>query len=186
MKPFLLIIIFVCLSIRSSSAQTGTNHPYRNSFDKGNWQAGARIGRQGGNLIGTRNTLQLHAGYYLIDKLVVGLSTMWAREGSKSFTGPSVFQDITAGPYLRYQFTRTRLSPFVDASYQIGLRIAGEGFASGNQAVNIGCISPGLSIGVTRSLRVELNYHFQWLNAGYRAEYIGQPQAGLTYLFAKN
>ena len=186
MKSLLILLVFTCFSLISASAQTGANRPYSNSFSKGSWQAGTRVGRQGGNLIGTRNTLQLHAGYYLINKLAVGLSTTWAREGPKSFTGPYAFQDVTAGPYLRYQFTRTRLSPFIDASYQIGRRMAGEGFTSGNQAVSTGYISPGISVGVTPFLRAEINYHFQWITNGYRTGYIGQPQVGLTYLFAKN
>ncbi len=123
MKPFLALIVFTCFSLTASSAQTRTNSPYRDSFNKGNWQVGIRDGRVGGNLIGKRNTLQLHSGYYLAKQLAVGLSGTWGREGFRNYA----FHDITAGPYLRYQFTATRLSPFIDLSYQFGKRLAGEG-----------------------------------------------------------
>ncbi|WP_020602336.1 hypothetical protein [Spirosoma spitsbergense] len=182
MKPFLFFIVLACFSIAKSSAQTGINRPYKDSFNKGNWQVGVRDGRVGGNLIGFRNTLQLHSGYYVANQLAVGLSSTWGREGAGSYA----FHDITAGPYLRYQFTATRISPFVDLSYQFGKRLAGEGFTFMNPVIQSAQISPGVSLGVTPFLRAEINYHFQWLSNGNRTEYIGQPQFGLTYLLAKN
>ena len=81
MKPFLFSILCVCLSITASSAQTRKNSPYKESFNKGNWQVGVRDGRIGGNLIGFRNTFQVHSGYYLANQLAVGLSGTWGKEG---------------------------------------------------------------------------------------------------------
>ena len=124
MKPFLFLIVFTCFLITESSAQTSSTKSYTDSFNKGNWQVGVRDGRVGGNLIGKRNTLQLHSGYYLAKQLAVGLSGTWGREGAGSYA----FHDITVGPYLRYQFTATRVSPFIDLSYQFGKRLAGEVF----------------------------------------------------------
>ena len=136
----------------------------------------------GGNLIGTRNTLQLNAGYYVANQLAIGLSGTWGREGA----GSIAYHEITAGPFLRYQITATRISPFIDLSYQFGKRLAGEGFTFMYPPIQSGQISPGVSVGVTPFLRAEINYHFQWVRIGNGAEYIGQPQFGLTYLFAKN
>jgi hypothetical protein len=189
MKSFLFLLVFACFWFTAASAQTGANW-YAKSFDKGNWQVGTRDGRVGGNLIGYRNTLQLHSGYYLANQLAVGLSGTWGREGSMSYA----FHDITVGPYLRYQFTATRISPFIDLSYQFGRRLASEGngasFGSGftfaDPTIKSTQISPGVSVGIMPCLRAEINYHFQWITNGNRTEYIGQPQFGLTYLFAKN
>lgn len=183
MKLFLSLLYFACLSITSLCAQTSPN---RNSFSKGSWQVGLRDGRTGGNLIGNRNTLQLHSGYFIANQLAVGLSGTWGREGTGSFA----YHDVTVGPYLRYQLTATRVSPFVDLSYQFGRRLASEGSASifgsgftfADPTVQSAQISPGVSLGIAYLLRAELNYHFQWITNGFGTEYIGQPQVGLTYL----
>lgn len=183
MKPLLFLLVFTCFSLTLSSAQTGTNQPYRHNFSKGDWQVGVRGGRTGGNLIGNRNTLQLHSGYYVANQLAVGLSGTWGREGVKQYA----FHDVTVGPYLRYQFTATRISPFIDLSYQFGKRITseGSGFLFADPSIQSAQISPWVSIGVAPFLRAEISYHFQWIHFGDVAEYIGQPQVGLTYLFAR-
>ncbi|GAB3941107.1 hypothetical protein GCM10028805_03820 [Spirosoma harenae] len=182
MKPLLLPVVFTLL-INQSFSQTVDQPSSLSSFKKKSWQIGVRDWRQGGNLIGIRNTLQLHAGYYLANQLAVGISGTWGREG----TSWGAFHDITLGPYARYQFTSTRISPFVDVSYQIGRRSSwDDAFTFSSIGIQSAQISPGVSVGVTRFLRAELNYHFQWIfqsGSGFWGEYIGQPQLGLTYLF---
>jgi len=180
MKPILLTLFFIFFLISQLSAQLVTYTPPQTNFSKGSWQVGLRDGYQGGILIGNRNTLQLHADYYLVNQLAVGISGTWAREG----TSYAAFHDLTVGPYVRYQFTATRLSPFVDLSYQVGKRISGDEKVFTDESLNMQSsqISPGVSIGVTRFLRAEVSYHFQWIYLSNWTEYIGQPQLGITYL----
>lgn len=179
-----LLSFFSVLLIYQSSAQQVTPPLRPANFRKGSWQVGVRDGYQGGLLIGNRNTLQGQAGYYLINQLAVGLSGTWAREGVRT----AAFHDLTVGPYARFQITPTRLSPFVDLSYQVGRRISGNetAFTFSSLSLSSAQVSPGISVGVTPYLRAELSYHFQWLSVDNWSAYIGQPQLGVTYLLNRH
>lgn len=160
--------------------ETGSQPP---SADKGTWQLGLRGGRQGGELIGNRTTLQLQASYLVFSQLALGVSGTWAREGQ----GGVAFQDLTVGPQIRFRFTTTRFYPFVDLSYQVGKRMWNADItammASPNSGLRYGQFNPGVSYGVTKALRLEATYGFQWLTYNLQTNYVGQVMLGASYAF---
>lgn len=153
------------------------------SFRAGSWQVGLHDGYTRGYLFGHRNTLQFQAGYYVINKLSVGVGATWAREGNSDFG----FKELTIGPSVRYHFTTTRFSPFIDVSYQVGRRSAIAGTLTDYQSVGIQTtqLSPGVSFRVIPALRVELLYNVQWVHATSWTSSIIQPHLGITYLVGK-
>ena len=114
-------------------------------------------------------------------RLAVGLSTTW----SKEWVGEFSYHDLSAGPYMRYQFTTTWFSPFLEASYQVGKRSSGKGSSISYSSVSMRStqISPGVSVGLLKSVRLELSYGLEWIYFSSNTKSFGQPQLGLTYLF---
>ena len=186
MKPALyvyLVLLLLSGSKQTAYAQSTSPELVKKSFTRGQWQLGLKDGYGRGDLLRNHNNFQVHTGYYLADKLLVGLGANW----SKEWEGDFKFNDFTVGPLARYQFTRTRVSPFIEASYQFGRRSTGSnsGISYPSVSIKSAFITPGLSIGVASSLRVDISYGFQYLINGYTAVY-GQPQVGINYLFGIN
>ncbi|GAB3767867.1 hypothetical protein GCM10028818_01380 [Spirosoma horti] len=151
------------------------------TFHSGSWQVGAKAGYGRGNLLKNRNSFQLHAGYFPIKQLAVGISTTLSNEWIDDLS----FKDVSVGPYIRYQFVNTWISPFVEVSYQIGRRssndVAGVRYSGiPMQTMQLG---PGLSIETIKFLRFDLSYRFEWLIQTHNTQLVGLPLIGLTYLF---
>ena len=164
-------------------AQFTSPEPLKKSFTRSQWQIGLKDGYGRGDLLRNHTDFQAHMGYYLVNKLLVGIGASWSKEWEGGFK----FNDFTAGPLARYQFTRTRFSPFIQASYQLGERSTGRnsGISYPSVSTQFAFITPGLSIGVASSLRIDISYGFQYLINGYTTVY-GQPQFGINYLFGVN
>jgi hypothetical protein len=177
-----LLSLSISLHIQRAYAQKVTADQSLTTFQAGSWQLGLKEGYSRGNLLKNRNSLQLHAGYFLVKRLSVGLNATWSKEWINDFS----YNDLSAGPYVRYQFTSTRFSPFLEASYQLGKRSIGEYASVSYPSLSMQStqINPGVSIGLGKSLRLELSYGLQWIYfSSNRPQSVGQPLLGLTYLF---
>ncbi|GAB4034675.1 hypothetical protein [Spirosoma gilvum] len=192
----LLLVGLMTLSIQAFAQNTqGVNR----LFQKRTWLVGLQTAFAKGNL-NTRNTtkndliFQAFGGYFVVDKLLIGLSGTYMQQQQ-----PLSFQIITPtlGPIVRYQFTQTRVSPYLTASFQIG-----RGYTSGILQVdgpNGTKITPtyttgfptytrsfgaGLSISAVSRFRVDAALHWQDMvdtpnvRFGYGSY---QAQAGITY-----
>ncbi|MFD2938330.1 hypothetical protein [Spirosoma flavum] len=177
---FCLLALLASLQLQQAYAQKLTSGQPQTTFHSGSWQLGAKAGYGRGNLLSNRNSFQIHAGYFPIKQLAVGLNATWSNE----WVDDIGFKDLSAGPYIRYQFTATWLSPFVEASYQMGRRssdAAGVSYPSTPmQTIQLG---PGLSIETIKFLRLDLSYRFDWVYLTNNTQTVGLPQIGLTYLF---
>ncbi|GAB3732596.1 hypothetical protein [Spirosoma lituiforme] len=177
---FYLLALLVSLQLQQAYAQKLTSGQSQTTFHSGSWQVGAKAGYGRGNLLRNRNSFQIHAGYFPIKQLAVGLNATLSNE----WVDDIGFKDLSVGPYIRYQFTATWLSPFVEASYQMGRRssnAAGVSYPSTPmQTIQLG---PGLSIETIKFLRFDLSYRFDWVYLTNNTQTIGLPQIGLTYLF---
>lgn len=175
-----LLAISMSFQVQRAYAQKVTSDQSQTTFHAGSWQLGVKEGYGRGVLLDNKNSLQLHAGYFLIKQLAVGLNATW----SKEWQGDFGYKDLSAGPYVRYQFTNTWISPFIDASYQIGKRSA-DNFPGDNPSISMQStqLTPGLSIEVIKSLRLDLSYRLEWVYLSSNTQSFGQPQIGLTYLF---
>ena len=164
-------------SIRSKSESKSIQACFQ-SWKLASW---VKEGFSQGNLLKNRNSVQLQAGYYLIKGLLLGFDATWSKEWAGDFN----YNDLSIGPYVRYHFTATRISPFIDVSYQAGQRFSGNGSAITYPKVPMQTtqITPGISFGITNSLRIETSYGFQWVYLSNSTQSLGQAQIGLTYLF---
>lgn len=173
--------LLVCLVLEGQAvhAQTGSPTRVKSALTSGRWQMGLKDGYGQGDLLKHYNSLQAHAGYYVIDKLLIGIGAGW----SNMWSGSIAFHDLTGGPLIRYQLMRARFSPFLEASYQFGQRRANPEWQASYPSASVqkAFISPGLSIAVMPSLRVDISYGFQRLINGY-TDPNGYPQLGVNYL----
>lgn len=111
-----LLFLLLSISIAASAQQTKDNHQ---PFQKGTWL----IGLQAATMKGYANS-QNHdwvakgfGGYFVAPKLLVGLAgTRFVEQAPLSYKATY----YTVGPMVRYQLTRTRVSPFVVTSFQVG------------------------------------------------------------------
>lgn len=185
-------ILYLCfagllLSIKPQKgfAQQTIFKPSKNKITAKTWQIGLKEGYSRGNILKRRNGLQFHTGYYIANNLVLGLGAAWSKEWM-GFGPNYYFNEITLGPFVRYQFLSTRISPFIEASYQVGQRLGGE-----NKSIGIAFVNPGLSIHLFRHLRADVGYSFQFGAKKYlvgifpvEGQNVGQVQIGLNYLIS--
>jgi hypothetical protein len=187
-----LLLLLVALSFAGQAqtvSQQGNKQASVNPFTRKSWQIGIQGGYSKAEFISRNSTIQLYGGYFVANKLLVGLSGTWVGEWTRNFLHENT---LTIGPAIRYQLTQTRISPFLAASYQIGARtltianvtvnpaavvtvvttptgsystISGSNFSysSSNKptAIHSRSLTAGISIGVVSSMRVDvaLNWH---------------------------
>ncbi len=185
MKTILyLCFVSILISIKPQKgfAQQTVFNPSQNKVAANAWQIGLKQGYGRGNILKRRTGFQFHTGYAIANNLVIGLGASWSKEWQES--GPNYyFNDITFGPFARYQFLSARVSPYIEASYQVGKRLGEENTFIGTSLVN-----PGLSIHLFSHLRADVGYSFQFGGKKYLAGlspsgYTGQIQMGLHYIF---
>lgn len=184
MKPSLalyLVGLVAGLCTQPTFAQKSAFDHSQSKFAAGSWQFGVKGGYGKGNLVRDRSGLHLHSGYYVANKLMVGLGAAWSREWTEQVS----VNDLSAGPFARYQFTTTRCSPFVEASYQFGQRSSTYP-GSVDTTIQAGYISPGLSIRLFNQLRADISYSIQFSPRSSYTESFGQAQIGFTYLVGKH
>ncbi|MBN8822836.1 MULTISPECIES: hypothetical protein [unclassified Spirosoma] len=180
-KQYINLIVFVASSLlQQAFAQKQASPQTPTPFQTGSWQMGVKEGYTQGNLLKNRNSLQVHGSYFLVKQLAVGIAASWSRE----WVGDFGYTDLSVGPYARYQFTKTRLSPFLEASYQFGKRRANEvsGMSYASLAIQSTQLTPGISISLLKPLRLDLSYRFEWVDLSTNIQAFGLPQVGLTYL----
>lgn len=177
---FALMGLLTSLQTPQAYSQNMIREQPHTTFKAGSWQVGLKEGYGQGNLAKNRNSLQVNTGYYLISRLLLGINATW----SKEWLGDFNFHDLSAGPYVRYHFTATRISPFIDASYQIGRRSAGAGSSITYPSVSLQStqLAPGLNFGLTNALRIDVSYGLQWTYFPSNSQSFGQAQLGLAYL----
>lgn len=180
------LFLYLCLlSACCAKAQSGYYEPTaaetkQRAFGQRSWQVGVQGGYSQGNLLRNYASGQLYAGYFLADKFMIGLAGILTREWVDDLDQ----QRIGIGPVVRYQATRSRVSPFLEVSYQIGRQSINFGSAPGRSVntVHSGSVTPGLSLRVLSSLRADLSYRFQ-RDGRYMNQF--QPQVGLNYAVAR-
>ncbi|MCX6214158.1 hypothetical protein [Spirosoma sp.] len=198
--------LFLCLFTVSvgAMAQRLDHNDIPKPYQQGTWLVGIQGGYSNGNLM--KNYLISHAqgGYFVADKLLIGLSSTQSWEWIRS-----AHDNILAvGPMVRYQFTRTRISPFLTAAYQVGSRKSGSSEIQATillpqpngSTTTVTLLAPsfpktvysrsfgaGVTIGITPALK--LDALISWQDKVYKADdglysYMGvyQPQLGLSYL----
>lgn len=131
------------------------------------------------------NIFQAQASYYIVNRLSLGVGFTWSTEWSLRRPQEVSFTDFMKGPLIRYQFTASKVSPFLEASYQFGRRNTGprsllDYFSS---SVHSTLISGGMSIGLTPHLRADASYGLQFKTFGGRSITHHYPQIGISYVF---
>ncbi|AXE18004.1 hypothetical protein DR864_09790 [Runella rosea] len=177
--------LLVSIKPQGGFAQQTIFSPSQNKSTAKTWQIGLKEGYSRGNILKRRNGLQFHTGYSIANNLIIGLGAAWSKEWM-GFGPHYYFNEITFGPFARYQFLSTRISPFIEASYQVGKRLGGE-----NKPIGIAFVNPGLTIHLFRRLRADVGYSFQFGAKKYlvgilsiKGQNVGQAQIGLNYLFS--
>ena len=155
-------------------AQPDTLTHSKTAFSKGSKQVTASYGYGQGNLLQNRNVIGIQAGYYLANRLMVGVAGSLMREWIDNLNSGNKF---SAGPVVRYQFTASRLSPFAQLSYQLGNPVLG---LPNRQAV---FVTPGVNLALLAQVRLEASYSLLFIPS---SEWIGQPQIGATILLGTN
>lgn len=124
MKPFLTIIIFLTFSSTAKSqlnkgtwlvGGSGTFYSYNETYNSPAANFTAKY---------TNIDISASAGYFVVDKLVIGLRpTFSSYKGAAVDGGNTDSYKLAAGPFVRYYFLQTD-KPFnllTDISYQFGL-----------------------------------------------------------------
>lgn len=171
-------IVYLCLSVwfaafttQPARAQQPVDRHSNNVFDKGTGQLSITYGAGRGLLLSNLNGIDLQAGYYVAHRLLIGVTGSLINEWASDWQLQPTF---SAGPFVRYQFSATRLSPFVALAYQLGRPTVSP---TVNQAVSI---SPGVNFALLPPLRLEASYRLLVLPPG---DQFGYPQLGATFLF---
>ncbi|RYC68609.1 hypothetical protein [Spirosoma sordidisoli] len=200
-EALLLCLLGLCGSVQAQQPSK-TGNAYTSAYAKGSWSVGVHAGYSKGLILENNSTAQLYAGYFIANRLLLGLGASGSQEWFRLVRS----QTYTVGPMARYQLSRTRFSPFLTASYQFGgrslsgsesqtmtsvvnttggplvitgtARIGGTGIS---RSVGIFSCGAGVSAGISSALRVDLALSYQqWLD-----QPLVQPQLGINYLIGK-
>ncbi|ADB37755.1 hypothetical protein [Spirosoma linguale] len=169
--PYLIIFLLVTTVSHQLIAQQLTSSSTSTALSKGSKQLTISYGYGRGNLAQNRSVTQIQAGYYVVNRLLIGVAGSMMREWIGEFNTDNKF---SAGPLVRYQFTSSRLSPFAQLVYQLGNPTVDP---TRNQAV---VFTPGVNLALLSHVRIEASYGFLFIP---NIERIGQPQLGATILF---
>ena len=170
--PYLCLLIFLSVTIpQQLIAQQVTSSNTSTAFSKGSQQLTASYGYGQGNLAKNRSVTQIQAGYYVANRLLIGVVGSMMREWIGEFHTDNKF---SVGPLVRYQFTSSRLSPFAQLAYQLGNPTVAP---TQHQAV---IFTPGVNLALFSQVRIEASYGFLFIP---NRERIGQPQLGAAILF---
>jgi hypothetical protein len=194
MKTLYYLLLFSATSsLQAQSIQPILGKVDQFAFARRTWQVGLHNGYSPGSDYQNRISVQIHGGRFIADKLLIGLGVAYNTEWDPDV---SIRQStVSLGPLVRYQFTRSWVSPFIEATYQLGQSSVKFGSVSRQQfgARHSGAVTPGLSVRVTPHLRVDVQYRMQYdvSSAGqsyFTQRYIKriyQPQIGIVYLLRR-
>lgn len=179
------------------------------AYPKGSWMMGVQGSRTPDNLLGRNTAIHLQGGYFVSDKLLLGLNATWRTKTAD----PVRLYSYMAGPQLRFQLTQTRVSPYIAASWQFGFkRDNGEQTTvvtvynttttppttvtavmtyrpvEGTKAIHSPMLGIGATIGIVPALRAEIAINWQ-KDFYYGARLFDstplQPHIGLNYVFLR-
>ncbi|RYC70075.1 hypothetical protein [Spirosoma sordidisoli] len=200
MKKYLLILL-LCSSLFCQAQSK--NQPKHDAnilpYSHGSWLVGSQVGYSNGLRPEQYLSVQACGGYFIASNVWVGLVGTWSREHQQGIQTEAWL----TGPGVRYQFTRTRFSPFVVGSYQLGqLARCGPDPITTTQTTPIGIVvatsglntkprfiySRSVAVGVTMKASSALGVDFA-LGWQDKVESGGsynswQPQIGLNYQLA--
>jgi hypothetical protein len=169
--PNLCLLLCLFLTIpRQLIAQKLTSSSPTTAFSKGSQQLTLSYGYGRGNLARNRSVTQIQAGYYVANRLLIGVAGSMMREWIGDLHTDNSF---SAGLFVRYQFTSRRLSPFAQLAYQLGNPIVDP---TRHQAV---VLTPGVNWALFSQIRLEASYGLLVIPSRER---IGQAQLGATIL----
>lgn len=186
-------VAFLCLMKNTIVySQTGTNR--KENFSAGQWQISLKDGIGKGNELSRfvngqevykHNILQAQAGCFIVNRLLVGIGFTWSREWSIRQPDQESFTDFMKGPLLRYQFTRTSVSPFLEVSYQFGKRSTGARSVLDyvGYSVRSTLLNGGVNVSLTPHLRLEASYGIQFKTFIDQSIMHHYPQLGVNYAF---
>ncbi|GAB3889411.1 hypothetical protein [Spirosoma agri] len=201
MKTALLlcVVLFPAFGQAQRVAQKEETQLSAKPFARKTWQIGIQSGYSKATFLARNLSNQLHGGYFIADKLMLGLSAGQSLEWSQKNI---VTNTISVGPALRYHLTRTRLSPFIAGSYRFGqYTYSGENASvssgssgtriySGHSTLNIHArsLTAGLSVGLSSALRADIALNWQdVINPNREYAVSGnsllQAQVGVNYSF---
>ncbi len=165
-----LIIFFLAIITQQLSAQQISSSSTNTALRKGSQQLTISYGYGRGNLVQNRSVTQIQAGYYVADRLLIGVVGSMMREWIGELHTDNKF---SAGPLVRYQFTSSRLCPFTQLAYQLGNPTVNP---TRHQAV---VFTPGVSLALLSQVRIEASCGLLLIP---KREQIGQLQLGATIL----
>lgn len=164
------------------------------TYHRNAWLAGIQIGYSNNFYMRERYTaIQAYGGYFITNKLIAGLAVS---RGQESF-GTAQDVAISAGPMVRYQFTRTRFSPCIVGAYQFGqatvsglrTRTPTPGVSTDkyDRPIQSRYVGVGMSIRIVAAYRLDLLLTWQdkpgAAELGLKGNYnLLQAQAGVNYL----
>ncbi len=199
-------IALLCLLGHSLLCQAQNEDPPSRAFDnplafsRKAWLAGVQVGYSKGSFGQERYAAtHVYGGYFVANKVVVGLAATWGQES----LGTAQDVALSAGPMIRYQFTRSRFSPFIVGSYQFGkatisgvsLRSTAPGMVTRadrrDRSIQSGYVGLGMSIRVIAAYRLDLLLTWQdkpgaselGMNGRYN---LLQGQIGVNYVLHRN
>ncbi|QDK81873.1 hypothetical protein EXU85_25990 [Spirosoma sp. KCTC 42546] len=193
-----LLLLYLLCHGWSSQAQARLNLPIDRSlpFSRHTWLAGFQMGYSKGTYSNERySATHLYGSYFVVDKLAIGLAASRGQEN----LGAAQDVAISVGPMVRYQFTRTRLSPFLVGSYQFGqatvsgirYKVSPSGTTTSadtqNRPIQSRYVGLGLSLRVIKACRLDLLLTWQdkpgATELGFNGQYnLLQTQLGVNYL----
>jgi hypothetical protein len=195
---FLCVILFPAFGQAQRVAQAETQRLSK-PFARKTWQIGIQIGYSKATFLAHNLSNQLHGGYFITDKLMLGLAAGQSLEWSQKNI---VTNTISVGPAVRYHLTRTRFSPFIAGSYRFGqYTYSGEttsihSGSSGIQTyssrstlnIHARALTAGLSIGLSSALRADIALNWQNVVNPNREYAVSgnsllQAQVGVNYSF---
>lgn len=194
MKTLYYLLLFsITSSLQAQSIKPVSEKVDHSAFARKTWQIGLHSGYSPGSDYQNRIGVQIHGGRFIANKLLIGLGVAYNEEWEPEI---SIRQStVSFGPLIRYQLTRSRVSPFIEATYQLGQSSLKFGSVSRQLfgARHSGAVTPGLSVRVTPLLRIDVQYRMQYdlsnANQSYFTQryikHIYQPQIGIVYLLRK-
>lgn len=194
MKTYVQVLL-LCIPI-SLWAQPAPQPQPVSRYSHGSWLVGLQGGSSPDNLLSHYVTVQPYGGYFVANNLLLGVGGSSIRQYNTSDLQLATY---TGGPLVRYQLTRTRFSPFIAASYQIGQQsqlgtplplATGLFIGPGNRLVHSRLVKLGINVGLVRALQVDAALCWQDIvstsDLTIRSRnMVPQFQFGLNYQFGR-
>lgn len=187
MKTTTLLLFLIC-SCQAIAQSTNLNTATR-TLQKKTRAVGLYANYGSSPIIGNQLGFSAYGGYFIANKLLLGLNGGYATDWSNTVEG-HVSSWLT-GPFIRYYLTSSRVTPFAEASYQFGQFMISSPYNMGQAGIrhsaNTLSFTGGLGVRLTQAFRLELAYNYQADRFSpaplVQRNWQGYPQAGLSAFF---